>query len=131
MSNVQLIAAAIGIAISGFIFYLVRKDRLVTKDGLIWLCLSAFILLFSLSTQLIDLIGQKVGVAYPPILLVLLGIGVILIKLVLNDVEKTQLKADVERLLQHNALLEAEIAALRHHCTALSAPPQRMAGNAD
>ncbi|WP_337878998.1 DUF2304 domain-containing protein [Rheinheimera sp.] len=113
VSSVQLVAALIGVSVSAFIFYLVRKDHLVTKDGLIWLLLSLFILLLSLFTDIVDKIGLSLGISYPPILLVLVGIAGILIKLVLNDVEKTQIKADVERLLQHNALLEAEVAALR------------------
>ncbi|WP_419569487.1 DUF2304 domain-containing protein [Rheinheimera sp.] len=131
ISSVQLVAALIGVSVSAFIFYLVRKDHLVTKDGLIWLLLSLFILLLSLFTNIVDKVGFGLGISYPPILLVLVGMAGILIKLVLNDVEKTQIKADLERLLQHNALLEAEITALRHAAHTASAPVQPVVSNAD
>lgn len=109
LSNPQLISLLIGTFIAGFILWLVRKDLLVSKDALRWFLLAVGVLLFGAFPQVNDWIGAKLGVGYPPIIPVLLGFAVVLIKLVIADIQRTQLRADVSRLVQRVALLEHDL----------------------
>ena len=109
LSNPQLISLLIGTFIAGFILWLVRKDLLVSKDALRWFLLAVGVLLFGAFPQVNDWIGAKLGVGYPPIIPVLLGFTVVLIKLVFADIQRTQLRADVSRLVQRVALLEHDL----------------------
>lgn len=109
LSNPQIISLVLGVFIAGVIFWLVRKDLLVSKDALRWLVLAASVLLFGAFPTVNDWIGVQLGVAYPPIIPVLLGFGVVLIKLIIADIQRTQLRADTSRLVQKVALLELKI----------------------
>lgn len=109
LSNPQIISLVLGVFIAGVIFWLVRKDLLVSKDALRWLILAASVLLFGAFPTVNDWIGVQLGVAYPPIIPVLLGFGVVLIKLIIADIQRTQLRADTSRLVQKVALLELKI----------------------
>ncbi|MFT4925818.1 MAG: hypothetical protein ACI8WB_001913 [Phenylobacterium sp.] len=109
MSNPQIISTFIGLVIGSIIFLLVRRDHMVSKDGIRWLLVAAFIVVYSLFPSLNDLIGHYLGIGYPPIIPVLLGIGAILIKLLINDTERVKTRVDMERLIQRIAMLEAEL----------------------
>lgn len=109
LSNPQIISLIIGVFIAGIIFWLVRKDHLVSKDAIRWLFVAAGVLLFGAFPTVNDWIGARLGVGYPPIIPVLLGFAVVLIKLVIADIQRTQLRADVTRLVQRVALLEHEL----------------------
>lgn len=109
LSNPQIISLVLGVVIAGVIFWLVRKDLLVSKDAIRWLILAAGVLLFGSFPTVNDWIGVQLGVAYPPIIPVLLGFGVVLIKLIIADIQRTQLRADTSRLVQKVALLELKI----------------------
>ncbi|WP_404401809.1 DUF2304 domain-containing protein [Idiomarina seosinensis] len=112
MSNVQWVSAAIGIIISCIIFYLVRRDQLLTKDGLRWVIVAVGVLLLGLVPGIVDFFGDKLGISYPPIIVVLVALGVVLVKLLYGDIQRTRMKVDIERLVQRVGMLEAEIEKL-------------------
>lgn len=109
LSNPQIISFSIGVVIAGIIFWLVRKDLLVSREAIRWLILALAVLLFGAFPSVNDWIGAKLGVGYPPIIPILLGFAVVLIKLVIADIQRTQLRADVSRLVQRVAMLEHDI----------------------
>jgi hypothetical protein len=107
--NPQIIGGAIGLFIGGIIFWLVRRDHMVTKDGVRWLAIAALIMLYGVFPELNDVLGEALGIGYPPIIPVLLGIGAILLKLLLNDIERVKSRVDIERMVQRMAMLESEL----------------------
>ena len=109
MYSPQIIGAAIGLSIGGIIFWLVRRDHMVSKDGIRWLFIAVFITLYGAFPKLNDILGAYLGIGYPPIIPVLLGIGAVLIKLLINDTERVKTHIDIERLIQRIAILEAEL----------------------
>jgi hypothetical protein len=109
VSSPQIIGAAIGLFIASVIFWLVRRDHMVSKDGIRWLFVAALIAFYGTFPGLNDILGSFLGIGYPPIIPVLLGIGAMLLKLLLNDIERVKTRVDIERLVQRMAILEAEL----------------------
>jgi hypothetical protein len=73
-----------------------------------WIAIAAFSFLFGIWPYLIDTLGEVFGVAYPPTLLFLVAIIVLVLKALLGDIAQTKLQRDLRRLNQRLALLEAE-----------------------
>jgi hypothetical protein len=57
---------------------------------------------------MIDFIGAVLGIAYPPTLLFLVAIIVLIVKALFGDIALTKVRRDLRRLNQRIALLEAE-----------------------
>lgn len=114
MSSPQIIGASIGFFIAAVIFWLVRRDHMVSKDGIRWLFIAALILIYGAFPGINDMLGAFLGIGYPPIIPVLIGIGAMLLKLLLNDIERVKTRVDIERLVQRVAMLEAELEALKN-----------------
>jgi hypothetical protein len=109
LSNPQIISTVIGLLIGSIIFFLVRRDHLVSKDGIRWLIVAVFIVLYGAFPSINDELGSYLGIGYPPIIPVLLGIGAVLIKLLINDTQRVAIVVDMERMIQRIAILEAEL----------------------
>lgn len=113
MSSPQIIGASIGFFIAAVIFWLVRRDHMVSKDGIRWIFIAAIILVYGAFPGINDVLGEFLGIGYPPIIPVLIGIGAMLLKLLLHDIERAKSRVDIERLVQRMAMLEAELEALK------------------
>ena len=99
---------AIGVALAAGILYLVRRDHIYIRQGIFWIMVAFATLAFAIWPGLIDAIGQVLGIAYPPTLLLLVAIVVLVIKALLGDIAMTKVRRDVRRLNQRIALMEAE-----------------------
>ncbi|BDX07659.1 DUF2304 domain-containing protein [Planctobacterium marinum] len=108
-SNPQIVSAVLATVIAGCILLLVRRDYLIQRDAVKWLLLALAILLYGLNPGLNDIIGFELGISYPPIIPLLIGFAVVLIKLLLADIERARLQMSVTRLIQKVAILEAKI----------------------
>ncbi len=104
----QVISATIGLVIGVVILLLIRKNHLHSGYAIWWIFAAAAIIIFGSFPQLIDKIGYTLGVAYPPVLLIILGVCVILVKILTMDMERTRQEKKLRRLVQRLALLEAE-----------------------
>ncbi len=104
----KLTSAVIAVLIALSILYLIRRDRLQPRYAPWWLMAAAGIVIFGLMPSLIDLIGGKLGVNYPPILLVITAICLILLKMLKMDIDRSQREKQLRRLVQRLAILEEE-----------------------
>lgn len=95
------------------IFWLLRRDRLPVMHSLWWLCVAALIAVLGLFPGLIDQAAGWVGVAYPPSLLFIAAILVILIKVLLEDIELSHDRRRLLRLAQKVAILEEEMERIK------------------
>ena len=109
----QLTSAAIGILLAGAILYLVRRDHMHGSYALWWLAIAAAILLLGVFPPVIDGLGRITGISYPPILPIIVGIGMILIRLLKIDVDRSRRERQIRRLTQKLAILEQELRELR------------------
>lgn len=114
-----LTAAVIGILLAGAILYLVRRDHLHGSFAIWWLTVAAAILVLGIFPPVIDWLGSVTGIYYPPILPIIIGIGMILIRLLKMDVDRSRSERQIRRLTQKLAIVEQE---LRDTQTARSAP---------
>ena len=120
---VILVSAAIGIALASVILYLVRRDHLHGSYALWWLVVAAATLVVSVFPHLVDRLGELVGIAYPPILAIILGMGLILIRMLLMDVDRSRQERTLRRLTQRLAILDQELGEARAKLATLESPP--------
>lgn len=106
-------SVALGVVLALGIFWLVRRDRLHGAYALWWLLIAAGALLIGFYPTLVDRIGVRLGVAYPPMLLAMVAIIAVLLKLLGIDIDVTRRERRVRRLVQKVAILELELRQLR------------------
>ncbi|MDR3388406.1 MAG: DUF2304 domain-containing protein [Rudaea sp.] len=109
----QITAGVIGVLLAGAILYLVRRDHLHGSYALWWLAIAAVILLLGAFPPIIDWLGRAIGIYYPPVLPIIVGIGMILIRMLKMDIDRSQQERQLRRLTQKLAILEQEIGAAR------------------
>ena len=119
----QLTSAAIGILLAGAILYLVRRDHMHGSYALWWLAIAAAILLLGVFPPVIDGLGRITGISYPPILPIIVGIGMILIRMLRTDIDRSRQERQLRRLAQKLAILEQELAVTRRDAAAAAASP--------
>lgn len=111
MKSYHVVVMFIGIGLAVGILHLVRRDHLYIRQGFFWIIVALASLLFGIWPFLIDFIGEVLGIAYPPTLLLLAAIVALVIKALLGDIALTKVCRDVRRLNQRIAILETEFPA--------------------
>jgi len=107
MITYQLTSMAMGIALSAVILFLVRRDHLHGPYSLWWIGAAATVALLGLFPRLFDLMARELGISYPPILAVVLGFSLLLVKILTMDLERSRQERLIRRLTQRLAMLEA------------------------
>ena len=113
--HVTVLVLGIGLAVA--ILYLIRRDHLYIRQGFFWIVVAVASLAFAIWPYLIDTLGGLLGIAYPPTLLFLGAILVLIVKALFADISLTKLRRDLRRLNQRIALLEAEHPVVTEHDT--------------
>lgn len=124
MKEYHLTVLVIGIGLAAGILYLVRRDHIYIRQGMFWILVAIATLAFAFFPGLIDLVGGALGIAYPPTLLLLVAIVVLVLKALFADIALTKVSRDLRRLNQRMALLEAE-----HPADERAAAPEVRAAN--
>lgn len=106
MKDYYLTVLVIGFGLAGVILYLVRRDHIYIRQGVFWILVAVMSSIFGIWPSLIDVVGSALGVAYPPTLLLLVAIIVLIVKALLADIALTKVRRDLRRLNQRIALLE-------------------------
>jgi hypothetical protein len=108
-SRIQILAVIGAITLALIVIQLVRRRRLSEGYSMIWIGLSAIVLVLSLFRNLQEVVAHLVGVYYPPSLifgtLIFILVGIMLYLCVVL----TRLEARCCLLAQHLALLEQQI----------------------
>jgi hypothetical protein len=113
MTSYYFTSVALGVVLSLGILWLVRRDHLHGSYGLWWLTIALGALVVGFFPSVVDWIGARLGVAYPPMLLTMVAIVAVLLKLVGVDIDGTRRERRLRRLLQKVAMLEMELRELR------------------
>ena len=106
MNSAHTVAAVIGIALTLAIIYLVRADHISPKVAARWLLLALLVLTVSLAPEVVDWIGIQLGIAYPPILPILVAIAVAMVKILIMDIERQKMQIKIDRLVQKVSVFE-------------------------
>jgi hypothetical protein len=102
----QWTTAIIGLMIAMVIFFLIRRDILHVKRSLWWIGIALLIVFMGFFPLQIAQFGVILGVNYPPILILTVGMGLILIKILSMDLERSKQERMLRRLNQKIAMLE-------------------------
>jgi hypothetical protein len=116
----QITAALLGLVLAGSILYLVRRDHLHGPYALWWLIVAAATLVLGFVPRTIDWLAHLSGIAYPPVLPIIIGLSLILLRLLQLDIERSRQERQIRRLNQKLAILEEELSTLRRALTARS-----------
>lgn len=108
MASLQLTTILLGIGLSAAIVFLLRRDHLHPVYGLFWLLVAGLAAVLGLWPGSIDYIARVAGIAYPPALLLLGAVIVLLIKSLHGDMVNTRIERQVRRLNQRLAIYELE-----------------------
>jgi hypothetical protein len=109
MITYQWTSTFIGVSIAGIILFLVRRDHLHGPYAVWWLIVASIVVVVGAFPRLFDKIAPLFGITYPPILAVVLGMGLLLIKVLTMDLERSRQERNLRRLTQRLAILEARL----------------------
>jgi len=105
----KIFSIVMGLLISLSLILLIRKSRLQTVHFAWWSAIITLMLIFAFFPTLIDTLGHYFGIAYPPIIISVVGLGLICIKVLSMDTYITKNEIRYKRLAQKMALLETLI----------------------
>lgn len=103
----QWTTAIIGLMIAIVILFLIRRDILHVKRSLWWIGIAIVIVVMGFFPLPIAQFGLLLGVNYPPVLILTVGMGFILIKILSMDLERSKQERMLRRLTQKIAILES------------------------
>jgi hypothetical protein len=106
---VALVTGIIGIATAMTIVILIRKDHLHVRYGLWWMAAAVAFALLGLFPFIVDYVARYLGIAYPPVLALTLGLVALLLKILVMDIERSRNSIKMQRMIQRVALLESEL----------------------
>jgi len=109
----QLTSTAIGLSVALTILWLVRRDHLHGRYAFWWIGAAAVIAFLGSWPQAFDVIAAYLGIGYPPILAVVLGFVLLLLKVLTMDLERSRQERAIRRLAQRVAILDAQVNAHR------------------
>ena len=98
-----------GLTVIIFLTILARKSKIHSSHFIWWSPIIFFMLLFTFFPELINFFGNIFGISYPPIIISILGMGLLLIKILLMDIYITKNEIRYKRLAQKTALLEKKL----------------------
>lgn len=104
----RLTSAILGFALASIILWLIRRDLLHSRHASWWLLTAFMIIILGAFPHITDFIAIKLGINYPPTLVFILGIGMILTKVISIDIHQSQLERKTRRLAQKLAILEGK-----------------------
>ena len=111
--RVQIFALAGSVAFLVLVLELVRRRRLAEEYSALWIVSSIVLIGVSVKRDLIDIVARWLGVYYPPAVLLLLLIGIIAMALLSFSVILSTQRRQIDRLIEENAILSAELRELR------------------
>ena len=115
MITYQVTSMVIGVTLAAVILFLVRRDHLHGPYAIWWIGAAATVAVLGLFPRLFDVLAFKLGVSYPPMLALVLGFALLLVKILTMDLERSRQERQIRRLAQRLAMLEAQAPAEATH----------------
>lgn len=109
MISLHFTTTSLGIGLAVIILMLVRRDHLHLSHGVSWIGMAVAAAVLGAWPALLDRVAMVAGISYPPTLLLLAAVMLLLIKSLLADITNTRLERHVRRLNQRLGMLEAEL----------------------
>jgi len=106
---IAIITGIIGLATAITIVILIRRDYLHVRYGLWWMAAAVMFASLGLFPAFFDNFAKYLGVAYPPVLALTIGLVILVIKILVMDIERSRNAIKLHRLTQRIALLESDL----------------------
>ncbi|MEP6940487.1 MAG: DUF2304 domain-containing protein [Rudaea sp.] len=117
--TVLIVSMVVGFALAGSILYLVRRDHLHGSYAVWWLAVAIVTLVLSIFPHIVDWLGATLGIAYPPILAIVIAMAFTLIRMLQMDIDRSRQERSLRRLTQRLAILDQELGEAREKLDAL------------
>jgi len=104
IDRIQFFSIIFSLFIFFFIFRLVKNRRIREEYSILWFAMSFFLIYMSLDRRAIDRLGEMVGVAYTPSVLMLMTTGFTFLMLIHLSVVITRLSEQSNELIQEMGL---------------------------
>ncbi|KPV96571.1 hypothetical protein AN214_01392 [Pseudoalteromonas sp. P1-9] len=109
MQAYQVFTSIIAVIFFLFVFVLIRRDSILMGAAFRWLVLALAILVLGIYPQLADIVAQWVGIAYSPILPVIMACLLLMLKALIADIERAKTQVKLDRIAQKLAIVEMEL----------------------
>lgn len=109
----QITAALIAVTLASAIFYLVRRDHLHGPFAIWWLGIAVATVVLGVFPAVVVWLGRVTGISYAPVLPIIVGVSMILLRLLKMDMDRSRQERQLRRMTQKLAILEEEIDRLR------------------
>lgn len=107
--KLQIIAIVLTVVFMFFIFRLISKGKLREEYSFIWITCTAFLLLFSVWRNGLDVLANLLGIYYAPSLIFIGALFAIIIFLVHLSVVNSKQHQQIKELTQEMALLKEKL----------------------
>ncbi|MEI4548486.1 DUF2304 domain-containing protein [Pseudoalteromonas spongiae] len=115
MEFYQYFTAALAVAFFIFVILLIRRDSILMGAAFRWLILAISILVLGVFPQVADIVARWVGIAYSPILPVILACLLLMLKALIADIERAKTQVKMDRIAQKLAMVEMELEQLKQN----------------
>ena len=109
MKNYELLSGAIGLMMAIGILWMIRRDHMHVQYSMWWMVLAIGAVVLGFFPRLVDVVGGALGIAYPPILAIVVGVGLILVKMLTMDIDRSRQEQKIRRLVQRLAIYEEDL----------------------
>ena len=106
---ISWMTAGIGLLVAATILLLIRRDQLHVRHGSGWVLVAIVFAGLGFAPTLVDSLAHALGIAYPPVLALVVAIAVLVIKILLMDIDQSRQEVRLQRLAQRVAMLEADL----------------------
>lgn len=113
MEIYQYFTAVSATVFFAFVIILIRRDSILMGAAFRWLILALAILSLGIYPKLADIIAQWFGIAYSPILPVILACLILMLKALIADIERAKTQVKLDRIAQKLAAVEMELKQLK------------------
>lgn len=104
----RITAGVLGLSIAAAIIFLVRRDHMHGPYAMWWLFVALTAGFLGVFPTSLDVAAEFLGIGYPPTLAFVGIIGLLLIKVLIMDIERSRHERMLRRMVQRMAILEAE-----------------------
>lgn len=125
--TVLIVSMVVGFALAGTILYLVRRDHLHGSYAVWWLAVAIVTLVLAVFPHIVDWLGETLGIAYPPILAIVIAMAFTLIRMLQMDIDRSRQERSLRRLTQRLAILDQELGDAQKKLAAFEAPAAAVA----
>jgi hypothetical protein len=108
----QITSAVLGVGLAGAILFLVRRDHLHGPYAMWWFAVAAATFVLGVFPNVVVWLGRETGIGYAPVLPIIIGLSLVLIRLLKLDIDRSKHERKMRRLTQKLAILEQELERL-------------------